>query len=113
MALAPLALVYDMQLDTKLRLPLQVMKDRLVEHHPERVEDTRPHHQDQILLCLSKTASHQQTYELAPGQLHLLARHAWQQDRLSRTTMSPGEASQGRQCSDLASAPCFRMLCYI
>ena len=59
MALAALAFVYHMQLDAQLRLPLHIMEDRLVEHHSEGVQDTGPHHQDQVLLCLSKTATNQ------------------------------------------------------
>ena len=65
-ALAALAFVYDMQLDTQLRLPLHVMEDRFVEHHFEGVQDTGPHHQDQVLLCLSKTATNRHCDEPAP-----------------------------------------------
>ena len=51
MALAAFALVYDVHLDTKLRLPLQIVEYRSVEQHFEGVQDTGPHHQHQIVLC--------------------------------------------------------------
>ena len=45
MALAALSLVHNMQFDSILRPPLKVVKDRPVDDHPQRVEDTGPHHQ--------------------------------------------------------------------